>query len=558
MREMPPMTPVQAFEVALRLQSQGRVAEAISICREILGSHPNRVDVLNSLGILHQMAGELGEAREFFLRAIATHPGLPELHYNLANVHRDLGDFDGAISSYRQALALRPDFRPALNNLANALKETGDISGAKALFERTLSLHSDPRIASNLLYLSYFDPEAMPRQIFQKHAEWNQNYAQPFGSLHSSFSNDRSSDRPLRIGYMSPDFRNHPVARFLLPLLAQHNRGGFQAICYSDVRRADSMTQRIAALADGWWDTTRFSDDQLAQLIRQDRIDILVDLTMHMDGNRMLVFARKPAPVQVTYLAYAGTTGLTTMDYRLSDPHLDPPPHGCDEYVYSEKTLRLNSYWCYVPPPEAPAVGPLPALTTGHITFGCLNNFSKINPVVLETWRQLMASVANSRLILSAHLGLHRSRVLEFFGQAGISPDRIKFHGVLPFADYLALYNRIDIALDPFPYPGGTTSFDALYMGVPVITLPGQTAVSRAGVSILEHLGLPEFIARSSMDYIRIASDLATDTSRLSELHKSLRPRLLSSALTDARSFAASVESAFRGAWIECCGTPTR
>ena len=529
--------------------------EAIAVCQQILQAQPTSADALNTLAILQQFNGSLSEARDTLLRAITFHPQIPEFHYNLANVHRDLGDFDTAISSYRQALSLRPDFRPAMNNLANALKETGDIPGAKALFERTLCVHREPRIASNLLYLCYFDPEATPQRIFQQHAEWNRIYAQPVVGSHLGFPNDRSADRMLRVGYVSPDFRNHPVARFLLPLLTEHDRARFQVFCYSDVWRPDSMTRRIQALANGWRDTTRLSDDQVAQLVRQDRIDILVDLTMHMDGNRMLVFARKPAPVQVTYLAYAGTTGLTTIDYRLSDAYLDPPsPSGSEESVYSEKTLRLDSYWCYAPPPETPAVGPLPALTTGHMTFGCLNNFSKINPSILETWRALLASVANSRLILSAHQGSHRRRVQDFLSQAGVSPDRLEFHGVLPFAEYLDLYNRIDIALDPFPYPGGTTSFDALYMGVPVITLPGHTAVSRAGVSILEHLGLPEFIARSSADYTALTSRLAADTGKLAGLRRSLRSRLLSSTLTDARLFTRSVESAFRNAWVVWCG----
>jgi len=544
-RTIRPVPPT--LQHALQLQSQGRLADAIIVCRQILRSEPTNPNALNTLAILLQSTNYLTEARDTLRIAIATHPQLPELHYNLANIHRDLGDFDAAIDSYQKALALRPNFRPALNNLANALKETGDIPGAKSLFQQTLTLHPDPRIASNLLYLSYFDPNSTPQQIYQQHAAWNRTYAQPLAPTQQSFFNDRTPNRPLKIGYVSPDFRNHPVARFLLPLFTHHDRSRFEIVCYSDVRRPDSMTRHIQSLAAHWRDSTRLNDDQLAQLIRQDQIDILIDLTLHMDGNRLLVFARKPAPVQITYLAYAGTAGLTTIDYRLSDPHLDPP--GSDETIYSEKTLRLNSYWCYTPPPEAPAIGPLPFLSTGHITFGCLNNFSKINPPVLKTWRTILARVPNSRLILSAHQGSHRTRAIDYFSQSQISPDRVEFHGVLPFADYLALYNRIDIALDPFPYPGGTTTFDALYMGVPTITLPAQTAVSRAGVTILENLALPQLIAGSTGRYVAIASDLVSDPTALANLRQSLRPRLLASPLTDARNFAEDVESKLASAW---------
>jgi len=552
---MPEMSLAQAHDLAIQFQREGRLQESESICHQILQHHPNHPEVLNTLAILAQQQGNLPEAIDLYQRAIALRPELPELHFNLGNVHKDLGDFQLAIDAYRKALSIRPDFRPALNNLANALKETGQLAEAKDLYRQTLAIHPDPRIASSLAYLMYFDPQASPADIAAEHKRWNDTYAQPLLPANVVHPNNRDPNRRLKIGYVSPDFRNHPVARFLLPLLANHHHDQFEIFCYSDVRRPDSMTTRLQSLVDQWRDTTRHSDEILAQLIRQDQIDILIDLTMHMEGNRLLAFARKSAPVQATYLAYAGTTGMPAIDYRFSDRFLDPP--GNDESIYAERTLRLDSYWCYQPQPEAPDVAPLPALANGYITLGCLNNFSKINPPVLQAWRSIITQLPNSRLILAAHHGAHRTQVLQYFAEAGIAPEHVEFSGVLPIADYLAQYNRIDIALDPFPYPGGTTSLDAIYMGVPVITLPAQTAVSRAGVTILRHLDLPELIATNTDHYIEIATQMATDLPRLAALRQQLRPRLMNSPLTDAPSLTASIETAFRDIWRKWCEQST-
>ena len=267
----------------------------------------------------------------------------------------------------------------------------------------------------------------------------------------------------------------------------------------------------------------------------------------------MLAFARKPAPVQVTYLAYAGTTGLDAIDCRLSDPHLDPP--GEDESDYSEKTVRLpQTYWCYPPPAEAPDVGPLPARRADHITFGCLNNYAKVTSQTLQAWCALLRRVPNSTLIVHSQLGSHRRNAHEQLSAAGIDPARISFVHMSPFAQYLRQYDRIDIALDPFPYPGGTTTCDALWMGVPVITLAGQTAVSRGGKSILTNLGLTDMIATSVEQYVDIAAQLATDMPRLESLRQSLRTRMRSSPLMYAPQFARDVESAFRRMWCTWCG----
>jgi protein O-GlcNAc transferase len=271
-----------------------------------------------------------------------------------------------------------------------------------------------------------------------------------------------------------------------------------------------------------------------------------------MAGSRLLVFARKPAPVQVTYLAYCSTTGLDTIDYRLSDPYLDPP--GGDESVYSERTVRLpRTYWCYQPSVPPMSVGPLPALSRGYVTFGCLNNFCKVSEPTLAAWSRILLSIPESRLLLNASEGSHRQRVLDRLGREGIEPHRIQFVGRLPAPEYFHLYDGIDIALDPFPYGGGTTTCDALWMGVPVVSLLGRTAVGRGGMSILSNVGLPDWVVRTEDAYVKLATQWALDLGRLNELRSTLRRRMEASPLMDAPKFARDIEAAYRGMWREWC-----
>jgi predicted O-linked N-acetylglucosamine transferase (SPINDLY family) len=354
------------------------------------------------------------------------------------------------------------------------------------------------------------------------------------------------------VGYVSPDFRWHPVGRFLLPLLQSHDHREFEIFCYASQIVADFITARCQAHADVWRNVAGCTDEQLATAVREDHIDILVDLSMHMAKNRLLVFARKPAPVQVTYLAYCGTTGLRTMDYRLTDPYLDAP--GQTQRFYSEQSVWLpETYWCYLAVDNTPPVSSLPALLAGHVTFGCLNNFCKVTAPALSAWSALLQAAPGSRLILHAQTGGHRDRVRDFFTQRHVSPERVTFVRQLPTADYFRLYEQIDVALDPFPYGGGTTTCDALWMGVPVVSLAGQTAVGRGGLSILSNVGLTGLLAHDSEQYARIAADLAGDLQRLGELRATLRERMQHSPLMDAPRFARNVESSYRMMWRHCC-----
>jgi len=579
----------QAYDLALFHYQAGRIADADQLLRQVLGDHPNHADALHLAGVIAHQSGRNSDAVDHIRRAIALNsanaeyfnnlglilaaqgnlegavdalqqaiqlrPDFARAHNNLASIYSETRHWDPAIASFRTALAIDPNYAEAESNLASALKETGDLDQAIQHYQRAASLKGDPAIASNLVYLLYFHPRYGPSEIAEAHREWNRAFAGPLSQSIHPHSNDRSPDRRLRVGYVSPDFRHHAVGRFIAPLLEHHNHELIEIHCYSDVRSPDSMTAHLKTCSDEWRDTARMSDEQLADLIGSDRIDILIDLTMHMEGNRLLVFARKPAPVQMTYLAYAGTTGLDTIDYRLSDPYLDPPGQ-TDNFHYSEKTLRLGSYWCYKAPPEAPAaplVVPPPSQFSGHRTFGCLNAFSKVTIPTLDTWARILSRLPDSRLILHTGEGSHRQRVLNLFARANVSHSRIEFVTRMPADAYFATYSRIDIALDPFPYPGGTTSCDALWMGVPVVTLAGNTAVSRAGVSLLSTIGLTDLIAGTPAQYESIALQLNDDPDRLATLRSTLRQRMQASSLMNTPAFTADFESLLRQAWRTWC-----
>ncbi len=431
-----------------------------------------------------------------------------------------MGQLDEAIAACRQAVALNPDLAAA---------------------------------HSSLLLTLYFHPVYDARSIAEEHRLWDRRHAEPLRGPIQPHSNDRSPDRRLRIGYVSPDFRDHVVGRNVLPLFQHHDRGQFEIICYAHVLSPDAMTGDFQQHADCWRNTLGLSDEQVARQIREDQIDLLVDLTMHTANHRLLVFARKPAPVQVTFAAYPGSTGLSAMDYRLSDPYLDPP--GMDESVYSEQTVRLpHSFWCYEPfEGRKIPVNPLPALETGAVTFGCLNQFCKINDGILALWAGVLRQVENSRLLILAPEGGHRQRTAERFGRQGVSPARIEFVPRQPHRAYLETYHRIDLGLDSFPYNGHTTSLDSLWMGVPVVTLVGNTPVSRAGWCQVSNLGLSELAGQTHEQFVHVAVELAKDLPRLHDLRSALRLKMQESPLMDALGFARSIESAYRWMWRQWC-----
>ncbi len=377
-------------------------------------------------------------------------------------------------------------------------------------------------------------------------------HGQPLAKFIQPHGNDRQPERRLRVGYVSGDFREHVVGRNLLPLFQEHDHKQFEVFCYSDVFRPDEFTSRFQDTADVWRNIRDLTDEQLAALVREDGIDILVDLELHTDLNRLLAFARKPAPVQVTFAGYPGTTGLTAMDYRLTDHYLDPPGH--DDTCYSEQSIRIGaSFWCYAPITAEPPVNSLPALENGFVTFGCLNNPCKVNAGVIELSSGVLKAVDRSRLVMLAPEGTGRRHVLTLLHEHGIAADRVTFVGSRPHQQYLEVYHGIDIGLDTLPYNGHTTSLDSLWMGVPVVTLVGDTVVGRAGYCQLQNLGMPELIAKTPDQFIQIAVDLAGDLPRLQALRGDLRDRMRISPLMDAKRFARNIEDAYREMWKRWC-----
>jgi predicted O-linked N-acetylglucosamine transferase (SPINDLY family) len=542
------------YNLGIGLKDQGQLDQAIAAFRRAIALKPNYAEAHNNLGIALRDQGQLDEAISAYRQAIALNPNFFAAHSNLGTALRDRGQSDEAIAAYRQAIALQPRSAEAHSNLGIALADQGQLDEAIVACRHAIDLNPDlPETHSNLIFTMYYDPAQGAQAIAEEQRRWNRRHAEPLRKYILTHSNDLSPDRRLRIGYVSPDFRDHSVGRNLLPLFQHHDRRQFEITCYAHVRCPDAMTGEFQRNADGWRNIAAVSDEQVAKQIRQDRIDVLVDLALHTANNRLLVFARKPAPVQATFAGYPGSTGLSAIDYRLSDPYLDPPD--MDESVYSERTIRLpDSFWCYDPLEgrEIP-VNSLPARETGVFTFGCLNKFFKLNESVLALWARVLREVENSRLLILAQPGGHRRRTLDRLAREGIASTRVEFSPPQPRLEYLKLYHRIDLGLDSFPYNGHTTSLDSFWMGVPVVTLAGQTVVGRGGLSQLTNLGLPELIARTPEQYVRLAAELAGDLPRLAELRRTLRGRMEASALMDAPRFARNIEAAYRQMWRDWC-----
>ncbi len=541
------------YNLANALREQGKFPEAAAACRRALALAPDRAATHVNLGNILQASREYEEAIACYRRALELKPNDVEAYSNLGNALRSGGQLDQAIAAFRKCIALRPDFHAAHCNLGNALKDAGQIEQAINCFRRAIELCLTDTVShSNLAYSVYYGPDYDSAAILAENRRWNALHTTDLKRVCSPHDNDRNPDRRLRIGYVGSDFREHCQSLFTIPLLSHHDRSRFEIFCYATVARPDTFTQRLREYVDCWRDTCGWNDDEVARQVRADGIDILVDLTMHMSNGRPLLMARNPAPVQVAYLAYPGTTGLAAVDYRLTDPYLDPPGETDGDYV--EKSIRLpETFWCYDPLTEQPVPNSQPAIREGRVTFGCLNNFCKVSYGTLALWSRVLQAVEDSRLILLAPPGEHRSRVFDQFRVANVEPARIEFVEPRPRSKYLELYHRIDLCLDTLPYNGHTTSLDALWMGVPVVTCVGRTVVGRAGYSQLSNLGLPEFVAWSHDQFVSIATELARDRPRLAQLRATLRERMEHSPLMDADRFARNIEAAFRQMWRQWC-----
>jgi protein O-GlcNAc transferase len=543
--------------LGLALSGQGKLDEAVAALRQAISIKPDYAKAYSNLGLALVAQGKLDEAIVASRQAIGINPDYAEAHSNLGNALTGQGKLEEAVAAYRQAIRIKPDFAEAHSNLGNALTGQGKPEAGGA-FHQAVSIKSDyaEAFSNMLLYLNYDDKSTNAR-LFAAHREWDERYGQRAPQF-TAYANDHAPARRLRIGYVSPDFRQHSVAYFLEPLLRGHDRQQVEVFCYAEVARPDSVTAHLQELADHWLVTVGTSDQALAERIRTDRIDILVDVAGHTAGNRLLVFARKPAPVQVTWLGYPNTTGLKAIDYRLVDAVTDPA--GEADACASESLVRLEGgFLCYGALTDAPEPTLPPCLRTGTITFGSFNNPAKVSAATFDAWAKLLSRLPQAGLLLKGIPfadAATRALFLARFDERGVAAERVDLMGSVPSAtEHLALYHRMDIALDPFPFNGTTTTCEALWMGVPVITLRGHRHAGRVGASLLTQIGLTDLITNSIDEYVDFAVALASNPGRLDELRRTLRPRMAASPMRDERAFARKIEAAFRTMWQQWCET---
>ncbi len=565
----------------------GRHTEAMRLIRQALAVDGTQPKIHNSLGAVYQALGNLSEAVACFQQAAMLDMDYPEAHNNLGLALLGQRRPTDAISVFQRAVALKPDYAAAHNNLGTALYALGRNAEAIDCYERALHLSSDfweayvnlgnarqrlgqleeaiacfksarglmPKSYNNLgnvLLLMHYREGITPDELAAAHAEFDRAFGVPLRETWKQHDNDRDPKRRLKVGFLSPDLHVHPVGFFVVGLLEHLDPDQLEIVCYSNSNLVDDLTTRIRSSTSLWRDVLGLSDERLDAQIREDEIDILFDLAGHTQGNRLLVFARKPAPIQVSWAGYPGTTGLDAIDYILADRHEIPPdaePH------YHERVLRMpDAYVCYEPPGYAPAVAPLPALSRRHVTFGSFNNPVKLNAEVVAVWARILDRVPKSRLLLR-YQGLDdpdlAAHLKTLFAGHGIDPDRVSLQGKLPHSQLLALYNEVDIALDPFPYNGGLTTLEAVWMGVPVITCPGETFAGRHSLTHLSTIGLTGTIARDPDHYVALAESLAGDLPALASLRAGLRDRMASSPLCDGERFAGSFQHVLRDVWRE-------
>ncbi|CBS87134.1 O-linked N-acetylglucosamine transferase family protein [Azospirillum lipoferum] len=532
--------------MAETLAKAGRADLAEGCYRRALALAPATPAALVNAGNLLRARARRSESAALHRRAAILEPDSWIPLYNIGNALAEMNRLGEADRAYSAGLCLEPS-RVELwaNRASRALAPQARIGEALAALDRALRLApGTDSLHSARLFLMQYDPARTMPQIAQAHADWGARYPdRPATPI--------ATPRPrLRVGYVSADFRAHPVGYFLEPVLAAHDRGTIEAICYSNTANPDAVTARLRGLAGGWVDSTAMDDAALLERIRADGIHILVDLAGHTLGNRLGVFSRRAAPVQVTWAGYVGTTGLPAMDYLISDPRQSP--EGADGWAIEGIVRMPDAYVPWSPPADAPAVAPLPMIARGGPTFGSLNALPKLNAQVAALWTRLLAAVPESRLLLRTP-GLDdpdlRARTLALFTAAGADPERIELRGAAPHAEFLATYGEIDVALDPFPYSGGLTTLEALWMGVPVVTLGGDRFCARHAVTHLTSAGLPALAVEGEEAYLAMAAALVSDSDGLASIRSRLRDRLAASPSLDGVRFTRALEAAFGAMW---------
>jgi protein O-GlcNAc transferase len=574
----------EAFQAALKLHSSGKIEEARAAYEAMIAAHPAHARALHSLGVLEKNSGHGERAVGFISRAIALQPEAAEFYNNLGDALQGLNRFDEAAAAFERsielmpnyvkaynnlgmlqlrrnrfgaaiamllrAIAIQPSYARAIANLGTALLPSGRQEEAIKCFRRAIELEPDYLMAhSNLLMASHYVKHD-PKELFEAHRTWGRRFADPVSAAMTVGGRDGDAAR-LKIGYVSGDFRDHAVTRFFLPVLERHDRTRFHITCYSNVAGGDAITAEIRSRCDRWRDIVGVSDEQAARMVREDGIDILVDLAGHSARNRLMLFAHRPAAVQVTWLGYPNTTGMGAMDFRISDAQADPV--GMTEPLNTERLVRLRSAWCYQPRDADVEVAPPPSASGKPVTFGSFNTLAKVTGRMIETWAEVLRGVPQSRMMIKAPAAGDesvRARLLGQFAQHGIEPTRLIVLGKeMNWRRHLESYGEVDVMLDTFPYHGTTMTCEAMWMGVAVVTLAGQSHVSRVGLSLLSSVGMEELVARTRDEYVRIAVELAGDVERLKRVRGELRERMKQSVLMDARGFVAELEDAYREMW---------
>lgn len=574
-----------AIAAALSQAASGKMPQAVASIQRLVQRHPADVELNHTLGILLLKSGQAAQARYYFERAIKGAPDRAGLHSNmgaalatdrkwteaipwfrrsieldpshapgwagLAQGLADIQDFDNAADAATQLVTLRPDLADGYNNGALALANAGRIQEAVTLARRgSAALPADSSIHRNLTGLLAYTAEVETPQFVDQCRATGKLLMADAGRP-APFDGPRDPARRLRVGFLSSDLRRHSVAFFLEPILEHHDRAAIHTVCYMTSEDTDDFTTRLRSLSDSWVDASRLNAAALAERIRSDRIDILIELCGYSRGGRLAVMARRPAPVQATFLGWPTTTGVPTIDWRIVDSITDPPG---SEHLSTERLLRLDPcFLCYRPPADAPEV----FAPAAGITFGSFNVLNKLGPETTALWSRVLNATPDSRLILKAAAldrESTRTRILEHFGTHGIAPARIDLLSrTASLTDHLRLYSRVDIALDTTPYNGTTTTCEALYMGVPVVTLVGKAHASRVGATLLHAVGLDDLTAPDPDQFVSIASQLANDAARRVTLRTSLRARLLSSVLCDGPAYARRFDSALRAMWSVWC-----
>jgi protein O-GlcNAc transferase len=535
----------------------GRLNEALSSYEKAIDLKSDFADARVAMGCVLEDLARIPEAIAQYEQALAVRPDYAPVHSNLGNALKAAGRFDEAIRSHRRALELDPSLSQAHNNLANALKDLGRLDEAEASYRRALAIEPTHVDAfSNLLFLHNYGATHSSQTLFAEATAFGQvvsRGARPY----TTWQGLPESSRCLRVGLVSGDLREHPVGYFLegvIAALASETSHRLRLIAYPTTRCEDATARRISSHFDEWHPVHADSDEALARRIHDDAIDILIDLSGHTAHNRLPMFAWKPSPLQISWLGYFATTGVPAIDYLIADPWTLPPSQAA---AFTERIWRLpETRLCFTPPDPSPPLSELPASRGGPLTFACFNNLSKVNAAVVNVWARVLAALPASKLLLKApqlHEVKVRERLVASFASRGVGAERLILEGLTPRFDYLASYRKVDIALDPFPFPGGTTTVESLWMGVPVLTLAGTSLLSRQGVGILMNVGLSGWVANDVDHYVELAVAHATDLGRLAALRRGLRQRLLTSPIMDSRRFARHFEAALREMWQQWC-----